>query len=70
MRPRVLVVSHGPHCLDGVTAAAAVARYYGDGADLASTELLARRIGEIAGGAEVEVVHGGQPHYRYLISAE
>jgi DAK2 domain fusion protein YloV len=44
--------------------------YYGDGADLASTEVLARRIGEIVGGAEVEVVHGGQPHYRYLISAE
>ncbi|MBI3746984.1 MAG: DAK2 domain-containing protein [Chloroflexi bacterium] len=44
--------------------------YYGDGADLASTEALARQIGEVAVGAEVEVVHGGQPHYRYLISAE
>jgi hypothetical protein len=44
--------------------------YYGEGADLASTELLARRIGELALGAEVEVVHGGQPHYHYLISAE
>ncbi|HLK09997.1 MAG TPA: DHHA1 domain-containing protein [Candidatus Binatia bacterium] len=28
MTPRVHVVSHGPHCLDGVTAAVAVARYY------------------------------------------
>lgn len=28
MLPRVHVVSHGPHCLDGVTAAAAVARFY------------------------------------------
>jgi len=28
MSKRVHVVSHGPHCLDGVTAAAAVARYY------------------------------------------
>ena len=28
MPKRVHVVSHGPHCLDGVTAAAAVARYY------------------------------------------
>ena len=28
MPPRVHVVSHGPHCLDGVTAAAAVARFY------------------------------------------
>jgi dihydroxyacetone kinase-like predicted kinase len=44
--------------------------YYGDGTDLASTEVLARRIGELGTGAEVEVVHGGQPHYHYLISAE
>jgi DAK2 domain fusion protein YloV len=44
--------------------------YYGEGVDLASTEALARRIGEVAVGAEVEVVHGGQPHYYYLISAE
>jgi len=28
MPARVHVVSHGPHCLDGVTAAAAVARFY------------------------------------------
>lgn len=44
--------------------------YYGDGAELASTEVLARRIGELVGEVEVEVVHGGQPYYRYLISAE
>jgi DAK2 domain fusion protein YloV len=44
--------------------------YYGDGADLAGTERLARRVHELATGAEVEVVHGGQPHYRYLVSAE
>ncbi len=44
--------------------------YYGEGADLASSELVARRIGEAVPGAEVEVVHGGQPYYRYLISAE
>jgi len=44
--------------------------YYGGGTDLAATEALARRIGEIGTGAEVEVVHGGQPHYQYLISAE
>lgn len=34
MRPEVHVVSHGPHCLDGVTAAAAVARAFGDRADV------------------------------------
>jgi len=44
--------------------------YYGEGADLAGTERLARKIHELATGVEVEVVHGGQPHYRYLVSAE
>ena len=44
--------------------------YYGEGGDLAGTEALARRIHELGTGAEVEVLHGGQPHYRYLISAE
>jgi DAK2 domain fusion protein YloV len=44
--------------------------YYGDGGDLGSTETLARRIHDLGTGAEVEVLHGGQPHYRYLISAE
>jgi DAK2 domain fusion protein YloV len=43
--------------------------YYGEEATLAEAEATARRIGEHLG-AEVEVVHGGQPHYRYLISAE
>ncbi len=44
--------------------------YYGEGTDLTATEALAHRIRESAAGAEVEVVHGGQPHYHYLISAE
>jgi fatty acid kinase len=44
--------------------------YYGDGADLAEAEAVAKRIGAAAPGVEVEVVHGGQPHYRYLIAAE
>src|SRR6185295_17245338 len=44
--------------------------YYGDGSDLTGTEALARRIHDLGTGAEVEVLHGGQPHYRYLISAE
>jgi len=34
MRTQVHIVSHGPTCLDGVTAAVAVARYYGDRADV------------------------------------
>ena len=31
---------------------------------------MAGRIGESLPGVEVEVIHGGQPHYRYLIAAE
>jgi dihydroxyacetone kinase-like predicted kinase len=44
--------------------------YYGEGADLDEAEAVAHRIGEAVDGAEVQLVHGGQPHYRYLISAE
>jgi DAK2 domain fusion protein YloV len=44
--------------------------YYGEGADLAEAEAVASRIGAWRAGVEVEVIHGGQPHYRYLISAE
>jgi dihydroxyacetone kinase-like predicted kinase len=44
--------------------------YYGEGADLAEAEAVAARIGESLPGVEVEVIHGGQPHYRYLIAAE
>ena len=44
--------------------------FYGDGADLAEAETMARRIGAAAAGVEVEVRHGGQPYYRYLIAAE
>jgi uncharacterized protein len=44
--------------------------YYGGDADLAATEDLARRIRASVPTAEIEVVHGGQPHYRYLLSAE
>jgi hypothetical protein len=43
--------------------------YYGEDATLLEAETIARRVGERIG-AEPEVVHGGQPHYRYLISAE
>jgi DAK2 domain fusion protein YloV len=44
--------------------------YYGADSSLADAEEIARKIGGASPGAEVEVVHGGQPHYRYLISAE
>jgi DAK2 domain fusion protein YloV len=44
--------------------------YYGDSADLAEAEAVGRRIVEWRPGLEVETIHGGQPHYRYLIAAE
>ncbi len=44
--------------------------FYGDGADLAEAEALARGIGDLLSGVEVEVRHGGQPFYRYLIAVE
>jgi DAK2 domain fusion protein YloV len=46
-----------------------VTLYYGEDATLLEAEAVSRKIGERLP-AEVEVVHGGQPHYRYLISAE
>jgi DAK2 domain fusion protein YloV len=47
-----------------------ISLYYGDTADLAEAEGVARRVREWRGGLEVEVINGGQPHYRYLIAAE
>jgi uncharacterized protein len=47
-----------------------ITMFYGDGADLAETEAMARKIGTVMPGVEIEVRHGGQPFYRYLISAE
>jgi hypothetical protein len=44
--------------------------YYGDGVEPVEAEGVAARIGESLPGVEVEVIHGGQPHYRYLIAAE
>ena len=43
--------------------------YYGADASLMEAEAIARKIAQRVG-ADPEVVHGGQPHYRYLISAE
>ena len=44
--------------------------YYGEAATLDEAETLALRVRELSPGVDVEVVHGGQPHYRYLVSAE
>jgi hypothetical protein len=47
-----------------------VTLYYGDGADLAEAEGVSRLVTSWRSDIEVELVHGGQPHYRYLIAAE
>ena len=44
--------------------------YYGEDATLEDAETIAFKVREGTPGVDVEVVHGGQPHYRYLISAE
>ncbi|HXQ96742.1 MAG TPA: DAK2 domain-containing protein [Candidatus Acidoferrales bacterium] len=44
--------------------------YYGDGADLAEAEGLTTALRGRLAGVEVELVHGGQPYYRYLLAAE
>jgi uncharacterized protein len=50
---------------------AIVTVYYGVDATLDAAEQLVARIAEVSPGLEgVELQHGGQPHYRYLISAE
>jgi len=73
----LLAVDNDPH--KAVLAAMAklepgfgvVTIYYGEGSSLDDAETLSQRITDAAPGLEaVDVLHGGQPHYRYLISAE
>jgi len=44
--------------------------FYGTDAHLDEAEDVAKRIQQSLSGVDVELRHGGQPHYRYLISAE
>ena len=44
--------------------------YYGDTADLASAEALSQVLTAQHPGVEVEIHHGGQPYYSYLVAAE
>ena len=44
--------------------------FYGQDADLSEAEAVARKIQGAVAGIDVEVRHGGQPFYRYLIAAE
>ncbi len=66
---------HGRAVLAGIAALepgfSLVTLWYGDGADLADAERLARLVQDAWPAVEeVEVRHGGQPHYRYLVSVE
>ncbi len=47
-----------------------VTLYYGAGVDRTEAQAVAGRVMEWRPGLEVEVIDGGQPHYRYLIAAE
>jgi dihydroxyacetone kinase-like predicted kinase len=47
-----------------------VTLYYGAGASEAEAAALADNLRERLPGYEIEVVHGGQPHYDYVISVE
>jgi dihydroxyacetone kinase-like predicted kinase len=44
--------------------------YLGEGASAQEADEIIRVIGEERPGTEIEVLAGGQPHYRYLISVE
>jgi uncharacterized protein len=44
--------------------------YFGDGATVEEAKSLAESIGERWPELQVEVVHGGQPHYPFIISVE
>jgi DAK2 domain fusion protein YloV len=66
---------HGRAVLAGIAALepgfSLVTLWYGGGADLDDAEHLARLVQEAWPAVEeVEVRHGGQPHYRYLVSVE
>jgi hypothetical protein len=47
-----------------------VTLYWGEGSDATDAETMGQRIEAWRPGLDVEVLPGGQPHYRYLISAE
>jgi DAK2 domain fusion protein YloV len=66
---------HGRAVLAGIAALepgfSLVTLWYGDGAALADAEHMARLVQDAWPAVEeVEVRHGGQPHYRYLVSVE
>ena len=66
---------HGRAVLAGIAALepgfSLVTLWYGDGADLGDAERLAHLVQDAWPAVEeVEVRHGGQPHYRYLVSVE
>lgn len=47
-----------------------VTLYYGDGVQTANAESMVERLQARYTGQSFELVHGGQPHYHYILSAE
>ncbi len=70
------LVARGDDELDVLATAAATIEaglftiFYGSGVDRERAERARERIRAVRPGAEVEVLHGGQPHYPFLVSAE
>jgi DAK2 domain fusion protein YloV len=54
----------------GIASAEVVTVYYGTDVDEAHAEQLAQKIRDKYPGKQVEMVSGGQPHYRYIVSLE
>ena len=53
-----------------ITHAGVATLYYGEGVELEEAEKVGATVREKYPHLEVEVVHGGQPHYSYLVSVE
>jgi DAK2 domain fusion protein YloV len=54
----------------GAEQAELVTLFVGEGADASEVERLRERVASELGPGQIEIVHGGQPHYRYILACE
>jgi dihydroxyacetone kinase-like predicted kinase len=54
----------------GVDSAEVLTVYYGADVETTQAEQLIQRVGDKHPEKQVEIVSGGQPHYRYIVSLE
>jgi DAK2 domain fusion protein YloV len=54
----------------GAERAELVTLYVGEGADANEVERLRARVASSLAPGQIEIVHGGQPHYRYILACE